>query len=226
MGWRLVIISLDSLESHTNWNFKIKIVADTTPVLHWNCILLNLPTRVFTFLHSSKFYQIVTNVTFDLFRWRMWPPGRNSQPQLQLQMQISQPRLQMQPTQRVKIQTSVMLLSLTAGIVNWLLVCALLPLLVNTAPYKTKNSFFPFQASRVIKYFNMFDFIQLQKNNLGLFAFYSLFQFIQFAVGWGKYFLPYLFTQFSLSTLVYFGLGKVKIIMFISTLFGIVMKPL
>ena len=142
MGWRLVIISLDSLESHINWNFKIKIVADTTPVLHWNCILLNLPTRVFTFLHSSKFYQIVTNVTFDLFRWRMWPPGRNSQPQLQLQMQISQPRLQMHLTQRVKIQTSVMLLSLTAGIVNWLLVCALLPLLVSTAPLQNQKTIF------------------------------------------------------------------------------------
>ena len=48
---------------------------------------------------------------------------------------------------------------------------------------KPKNSFFPFQASRVIKYFNMFDFIQLQKNNPGLFVFYSSFQSIQFVVG-------------------------------------------
>ena len=84
------------------------------------------------------------------------------------------------------MQAMVMLLSLPAGIVNWLLVYALLPPLVR------KNSIseithFPFQASRVIKYFNMFDFIQLQKNNLGLFVFYSSFQFIQFAVGWGKY---------------------------------------
>ena len=33
----------------------------------------------------------------------------------------------------------------------------------------------------------MFDFIQLQKNNLGLFVFYSLFQYIPFVVGSGKY---------------------------------------
>ena len=57
-------------------------------------------------------------------------------------------------------------------------------------PYQTKQLIFLSQASRVIKYFNMFDFIQLQKNNRGLFVFYSLFQSIQFVVGWGKYFLP------------------------------------
>ena len=43
-------------------------------------LTFNLPTRVFTFLHSSKFYQIVTNLTFDFFRWRMWPTRRIWQP--------------------------------------------------------------------------------------------------------------------------------------------------